>query len=74
MTSLVHGKLTGVRFTRSGPVRYCAAGDLELAVHDRVLVQTDSGEAEGTVVITPQQLVHCDLAATDLPTVVRKAA
>ncbi len=64
--------LVGVRLTRSSPVQFFDAGDLELAVGDRVLVQTESGDAEARVVIAPQQVIHNDLKGTALPPVLRK--
>jgi cell fate regulator YaaT (PSP1 superfamily) len=53
--------LTGVRFGRSGPVHYCDAGDLELSVGDRVLVETEDGRKKAAVVIAPQQVLYSDL-------------
>lgn len=55
--------LVGVRLTRSGPVVFYDAAGLDLALHDRVLVATEAGEALGTVVISPGQLIHSDLRA-----------
>ncbi|MBM3946565.1 MAG: hypothetical protein FJ315_04080 [SAR202 cluster bacterium] len=53
--------LVGVRLTRSGPVVFCDSAGLEPALHDRVLVAQDGGEAVGTVVVAPGQLIHSDL-------------
>ena len=53
--------LVGVRFSSAGRVRYFDPADLDLAVGDRVLVETDDGPREGSVVIAPSQVLHSDL-------------
>ena len=66
--------LVGVRFGRSGPVLYFDAGDLDLTVGDRVVVEADEGPTEGQVVIAPGQVVHSDLRGPLDPVVRRVEA
>ena len=53
--------LAGVRFDPLGPVRYFDAGEIPLDTGDRVLVETDVGPREGSVVIRPDQVLFSDL-------------
>ena len=55
------GEVVGVRFRRSGPVRYFDPAGLDLSVGDRVVVQTEEGPQEGWVVVAPGQVLHSDL-------------
>ena len=63
--------VAGVRFTPTGRVEYFAPGDEELAVGDRVVVETDRGPQEGVVVIAPGQVLYSELRGP-LPPVLRK--
>ena len=53
--------LVGVRFERSGRVHYCDPAEHELSFGERVIVETEDGPKEGTVVIAPSQVLHSDL-------------
>ena len=53
--------IVGVRFKRQGRVEYFDPADLDLAVGDRVVVETPEGPQEGEVVIAPAQVVFSDL-------------
>ena len=63
--------IVGVRFTPSGRVYFFSPGNVEMAIGDRVEVETDLGHREGTVVIAPNQERYADLRG-GLDTVVRK--
>ena len=54
-------ELTGVRFETAGRVHYFDATALDLAVGDRVVVETEAGPREAVVVITPRQVIYSDL-------------
>ncbi len=64
--------LTGIQFLPSDKVHYFDANGFQLAVGDRVIVETWDGEQEGTVVIAPEQLLRSDLRGPVSP-VLRKA-
>ena len=64
-------EIVGVRFTPSGRVHFFSPGNVEMAVGDRVEVETDLGGREGTVVIAPDQMRYSDLRG-EFDTVVRK--
>ena len=53
--------IAGIRFKPSGPVHYFDPGSIDLGLGDRVLVETDDGPREGTVVIPPSQMIYSDL-------------
>ena len=63
--------LTGVQFKPSDKVQFFDAGELELAVGERVVVETWDGEREGVVAIAPAQVLRSDLRG-ELDRVVRK--
>ncbi|MCY3545055.1 MAG: hypothetical protein OXH22_13605 [Chloroflexi bacterium] len=65
-------KLTGIQFKPSDKVLYFDAGELELVVGERVVVETWDGEREAVVAIAPDQALHSDLRG-ELDRVVRKA-
>ena len=65
--------LTGVQFKPSDKVQYFDANGLDLAVGERVVVETWDGEREGVVVIAPGQAIYSDLRGT-LDRVVRRAS
>jgi|GEM_PF-2551979 hypothetical protein len=54
-------RIAGVRFGRSGPVYFVAAPDGELAVGQRVDVEIGGEIRPGRVVITPAQLLLCEV-------------
>ena len=64
-------KLTGVQFKPSDKVQFFDAGELELVVGERVVVETWDGEQEGVVAIAPHQVLRADLRG-ELDRVVRK--
>ena len=51
----------GIRFHPLETVQYFSPGDEDLAVGDRVLVQTDSGPKEGQVAIAPAQVLYSEV-------------
>ena len=53
--------IVGVRFNRNGCIRFFTSGGCDIAVGDRVLVDTDEGQLEACVVIAPGQILHSDL-------------
>ena len=53
--------MIGVRFESIGRVHYYNTSDLDLDAGDRVVVETEDGPREGSVVITPGQVIYCDL-------------
>jgi hypothetical protein len=53
--------VAGIRFKPSGRVHYFDPGSIDLSLGDRVLVETDNGPREGTVVIPPSQMLYSDL-------------
>ena len=53
--------IVGVRFTRDGRILYFDPADLDLAIGDRVILETDDGPREGWVAIAPSQVLHSDL-------------
>jgi cell fate regulator YaaT (PSP1 superfamily) len=63
--------VVGVRFSPAGLVRYFDPGDENLAVGDRVLVESDDGPREAVVAIAPAQVLYSDLRG-ELAPVLRK--
>ena len=53
--------IIGVRFAPAGRVHYFDSAGLDLALGDRVIVETDDGAREGQVAIAPGQVVYSDL-------------
>jgi cell fate regulator YaaT (PSP1 superfamily) len=64
--------VVGVRFKKAGKVYYFNPGALELAVGDRVIVETSRGVEYGEVVIGPKDVKEEDIIAP-LKDVMRKA-
>ncbi len=64
--------LVGVRFSPLERVQYFDSDKLDLAVGDRVVVETDEGPQEAVVVIAPDQVIYSDLRGPLSP-VLRKA-
>jgi cell fate regulator YaaT (PSP1 superfamily) len=64
--------LVGIRFKPLDRLQYFDAGDLDLSVGERVIVETDEGQHEGTVVIAADQVLYSDLRGP-LDCVLRKA-
>ena len=50
-----------MRLSTSGRVHYFDPADFDLAVGDRVLVETDEGARKGEVVIAEDQVLYSDL-------------
>ena len=53
--------LAGVQFKPSDKVQYFDANGIDLALGERVIVETWDGEREGKVVIAPGQVLRSDL-------------
>ncbi|MBR5329332.1 MAG: stage 0 sporulation family protein [Firmicutes bacterium] len=64
--------VVGVRFKQAGKIYYFSPGELELALHDHVIVETARGMEYGTVVIAPRQICEKKVVRP-LKEVVRKA-
>ena len=64
--------LAGVQFKPSDRVQYFDANGIDLAVGERVVVETWDGEREGVVVIAPEQVLRSDLRGP-MDAVLRKA-
>ena len=62
--------VVGVRFGPSGRVRYYEDDGIRVSFGDRVLVETERGEREASVVIGSGQAVRSDLSGP-LPRVLR---
>jgi len=63
--------IVGVRFNRNDCIRFFTSGGCDLAVGDRVLVDTDEGQFEACVVIAPGQILHSDLQDSMVPVLKR---
>ena len=63
--------VVGVRFSPSSRVRFFDPGDVDLAVGDLVIVESDAGPREGRVIIAPGQVLYSELRGP-LGPVVRK--
>ncbi len=63
--------MIGVRFTSAGKVGYFDAGDLDLKVGDRVIVDAEEGPREASVVISAEQVVYSDLRGPMLTVIER---
>ena len=72
MTGRGPRRVVGIRFQRAGRVHYFDARELDLQANDRVVAETDEGEALGSVVIGTDQLFHHDLQQPLRP-ILRKA-
>ncbi|MGD9142531.1 MAG: stage 0 sporulation family protein [Dehalococcoidia bacterium] len=64
--------IAGVRFKKAGKVYYFDAGDLELEIHDTVVVKTSRGTELGQVVLIPGQTEDSE-QEENLSPVLRKA-
>lgn len=64
--------VVGIRFKRAGKVYYFDPSDIELEIHDYVIVQTSRGLETGHVVIAPKQVLANEVTEPLRP-VVRKA-
>lgn len=64
--------VVGVRFRRAGRIYYFDAAGMDLAVDDRVIVETERGRQVGRVVIAPKQVLESELTAP-LKSVLRRA-
>jgi cell fate regulator YaaT (PSP1 superfamily) len=65
-------RIVSLQFSTAGKLYDFNAGDLELAPHDRVLVETERGVAIASVVLAPVER-SSDSAPNDLATVIRVA-
>ena len=50
-----------MRLNRAGRVLYFDPGDEDLDLGDRVMIETDDGPTEATVVIAPSQVLYSEL-------------
>ena len=64
--------VVGIRFKQAGKIYYFSPGDLELALHDHVIVETARGMEYGTVVIAPREICEKKVVKP-LKEVIRKA-
>lgn len=64
--------VVGIRFKQAGKIYYFSPGNLELALHDHVIVETARGMEYGTVVIAPRQICEKKVVKP-LKEVIRKA-
>lgn len=64
----------GVRFKRAGKISYFNPGELEIAVGDNVIVETERGMEYGTAVIGPREMRPTDLAEGEELTVIQRKA
>ena len=64
--------LVGVRFRRAGRIEFADAGDVQVLLDDRVIVETPKGPDMATVVIAPDQTLATDDDRPH-PRVLRKA-
>ncbi|MDE2860245.1 MAG: hypothetical protein OYI31_03530 [Chloroflexota bacterium] len=66
-------RLVGVRLPSEHRVRYLDAGDHDVALLDRVEVETERGVETGQVVIGPEQVVYSEVRGP-FGSVIRKLA
>jgi len=59
--------LVGIRLRPLDPVQYFSPGDEDLAVGDRVLVETEIGPREGLVAIAPAQVLYSEVRGPLVP-------
>ena len=55
--------IVGVRFSTSGRVHFYDDNGICLEFADRVMVETECGDKEASIVIGSSQVVHSDLSA-----------
>lgn len=53
--------IVGVRFSLSGRVHFYDDNGIRVEFADRVMVETECGDKEGSIVIGSSQVVHSDL-------------
>ena len=63
--------IVGVRLTPHGRVHFFDPANMDLALGERVLVDTDEGPKEGKVVITPRQVLYSELKGHQQPVLQR---
>lgn len=63
-------RLVGLRFAPLARLRYFDAGERELEVGQRLVVETPEGPREAEVAIAPSQVVYSDLRGAPEPLVV----
>ena len=63
-------RLVGLRFATLGRMRYFDAGERELEVGERIVVETADGPREAEVAIAPSQVLYSDLRGAPEPLVV----
>jgi cell fate regulator YaaT (PSP1 superfamily) len=64
--------VVGIRFKQAGKIYYFSPGDIELSLHDHVIVETARGMEYGTVVIPPREVSE-NKVVKPLKEVIRKA-
>lgn len=65
-------KLAGVHFSRASKIEYYIAGDIDISVHDLVVVKGDHGNIIGRVTVPPKEVKVSDIA-TNIKPILRKA-
>ncbi len=63
-------RLVGLRFAPLGRIRYFDAGERDLAVGERIVVDTAEGLHDAEVAIAPSQVLYSDLRGAPEPLVV----
>ena len=54
-------RIVGIRLEGSVNVNYFDPGTLELSLLDTVMVQTETGVKQGTVVVSPDQVIYSEI-------------
>ena len=62
--------IVGVRFSPSGRVHFYDDNGIRVEFADRVMVETERGDEEASIVIGSSQVVHSDISG-ELPRVLR---
>ena len=62
-------RLVGLRFAPLAKLRYFDAGERELEVGQRLVVETSDGPREAEVAVAPSQVVYSDLRGMPEPLV-----
>jgi cell fate regulator YaaT (PSP1 superfamily) len=65
-------KLIGIRFPQADKVHYIDSGDIDVSLHDHVVVETNVGLETAMVVIDTKQVVYSEVQGP-FKTIVRKA-
>ena len=55
--------IVGIRFKKNGKIYYFAPGDLEVKLHDHVIVKTTRGLEYGEVVLGPKMVPESEIVS-----------